>query len=196
MLTKHRGIVHAQTLSYLGKLYRAHAQIEAVAETTPLIASNCSGLAPAMATLSLCSNVATGLLTGIIKNRPRLSLRSRLDGYSASACLAGLSKHAALLRRSFDNASLWPEALGPPYLCAHAGFHPVGGGGSFPPPPPPPKRKRERRKEEKERERERERERKRERCMVWEGERGHFCVALQVISIVSYFMTQLFKSTR
>ena len=55
-------------------------------------------------------------------------------------------------------------------------------------PASPPKRKRERRKEEKEREK--------ERCMVGEGERVYFCVALQVISIVSYFMTQLFKSTR
>ena len=77
-----------------------------------------------------------------------------------------------------------------------------GGGGSFPLiiPSFPPKRKIERRKEEKERERvrvrERERERERERCMVGEGERVYFCVALQVISIVSYFMTQLFKSTR
>ena len=58
-------------------------------------------------------------------------------------------------------------------------------------------RERERERErQRDRERERERERKRERCMVWEGERVYFCVALQVISIVSYFVTQLFKSTR
>ena len=57
--------------------------------------------------------------------------------------------------------------------------------------PPPQKRKRERRKEEKEREGEREKERKKERCMVWEGGCVHFCVALQVISMVSYFMTQI-----
>ena len=42
-------------------------------------ASNCS-LAPSMVTFSLCSNVATGLLTGTTKNRPRLSLCSRLGG--------------------------------------------------------------------------------------------------------------------
>ena len=71
------------------------------------------------------------------------------------------------------------------------------GGGSFPLKTPsfPPKKK-ERKKKRGKGERERERERKRERCMVWEGERVYFCVALQVISIVSYFMTQLFKSTR
>ena len=45
MVTKHRDVVHVQTVSCLGKIvtYRAHAQIEAVAEATPLIASNCSG---------------------------------------------------------------------------------------------------------------------------------------------------------
>ena len=63
------------------------------------------------------------------------------------------------------------------------------------PPPPPPQKERE--KEEKRKRRERERERERE---VHGGGRGvgyvYFCVALQVISIVSYFMTQLFKSTR
>ena len=57
---------------------------------------------------------------------------------------------------------------------------------------PPPKRKRERRRGKGEREKEKERE----RCMVGEGEHVYFCVTLQVISIVSYFMTQLFKSTR
>ena len=31
----------------------------------------------AMATFSLCPNIVTGLLTGMTKNRPRLSLRSR-----------------------------------------------------------------------------------------------------------------------
>ena len=41
-----------------------------------------------MVTFSLCLNVATGLLTGMTKNRPRLS------------------KHAALSHRSFDNVSL------------------------------------------------------------------------------------------
>ena len=47
-------------------------QMERVAEaTTPLIATKCTC---AMVTFSLCSNVATGLLTGMIKNRPRLSL--------------------------------------------------------------------------------------------------------------------------
>ena len=71
-----------------------------------------------------------------------------------------------------------------------------GWGGKLPPQNTqlPPQRERE--KEEMRKRRERERERKRERCMVWERERVHFCVALQVISIVSYFMTQLFKSTR
>ena len=49
----------------------------------------------------------------------------------------------------------------------------------------------EREKEEKRREKEKERE----RCMVGEGERVYFGVALQVISTV-YFMTELFKSTR
>ena len=35
----------------------------------------------AMAKFSLCSNIeSTGLLTGMTKNRPRLSLRSRLGG--------------------------------------------------------------------------------------------------------------------
>ena len=65
-----------------------------------------------------------------------------------------------------------------------------GGGGEASPskhPASPPKRKRERRKEEKERERE---------VHGGEGECVYFCVPLQVISIVSYFMTQLFKSTR
>ena len=51
----------------------------------------------------------------------------------------------------------------------------MGVGGSFP--PPPTKRKRERRKEER-REREKERGGERERCMVGEGERVYFCVAL------------------
>ena len=57
-------------------------------------------------------------------------------------------------------------------------------GGSFPLKTPsfPPKKK-----EKKKRER---RERKRK------GEHVYFCVAVQVISIVPYFMTQLFKSTR
>ena len=58
MPTKHRDIVHAQTVSCLGKIvhqYRAHAQMKVVAEATPLgNASKC-----AMATFSLCSNVAT-----------------------------------------------------------------------------------------------------------------------------------------
>ena len=43
MLTKHRDIVHAQTVSCLGRIahwYRAHAQMEAVAEATPLIATS------------------------------------------------------------------------------------------------------------------------------------------------------------
>ena len=46
-----------------------------------------------MATFSLCSNVATGLLTGMTKNGPRFL------------------KHTALSHPSFDNASPWPEAL-------------------------------------------------------------------------------------
>ena len=78
MLTKHRDVVHAQTVSCLDKIahqYYAHAQMEAVAEATSLTATKCTC---AMATFSLCSNVATGLLTGM--NRPRLSLRSRLGG--------------------------------------------------------------------------------------------------------------------
>ena len=45
--------------------------MEAVAEATPLIATKCTC---AMATFSLCSNIATGL--GMIKNRPSLSLAS------------------------------------------------------------------------------------------------------------------------
>ena len=65
-------------------------------------------------------------------------------------------------------------------------------GGSKTPSFPP--KKKERKKERGKGERERKKER--ERCMVGEGERVYFCVALQVISIVSYFMTQLFKSTR
>ena len=60
------------------------------------------------------------------------------------------------------------------------GFHPVGGPGSFPPPP-----KKEREKEEKRKRRERE-------VHGGEGEHVYFCVALQVISIVSYFMTQYY----
>ena len=39
----------------------------------------CYDRSMAMATFSLCSNVATGLLTGM--NRPHLSLHSRLGGY-------------------------------------------------------------------------------------------------------------------
>ena len=58
LLTVHIYVVHAQTVSCLGKIvhwYRAHGQMEAVAEATPLgKASKC-----AMATFSLCSNVAT-----------------------------------------------------------------------------------------------------------------------------------------
>ena len=75
-----------------------------------------------------------------------------------------------------------------------------GGGGKLPPQntqlPPQKEREKEEKRKRREREREREKERERERCMVWEGERVYFCVAVQVISIVSYFMTQLFKSTR
>ena len=51
----------------------------------------------AMVTFSPCSNIATWLLTGMIKNRP-----------SASCCLAGLSKRVC---RSVDNVFLWPEVL-------------------------------------------------------------------------------------
>ena len=58
------------------------------------------------------------------------------------------------------------------------GFHPLGGGrgtlGGAPPPPPPKK--------------EREKEEGKEREMVG-GEHVYFCIAVQVISIVSYFMT-------
>ena len=78
-----------------------------------------------------------------------------------------------------------------------AGFHPGGGGGGGGEASPPPSPKKERENEEKRKRRERERDREKERCMVGgKGERVYFCVALQVISIVSYFMTQLFKSTR
>ena len=46
--------------------------------------SGCRGHTPptkcAMATFSLCSNVVTGLLTGMTNNRPCCSLRSRLCG--------------------------------------------------------------------------------------------------------------------
>ena len=45
-----------------------------------------------MATFSLYLNVATGLLIGMTKNRPRLSHSVA----RASACLAGLSKSAPL----------------------------------------------------------------------------------------------------
>ena len=57
----------------------------------------------AMATFLLCSNVATGLLTGMTKNRPCLSLHLRFG--SASTCLAGLSKRAVLSHhgQSFNN---------------------------------------------------------------------------------------------
>ena len=63
-----------------------------VAEATLLIAS----LAPtkyAMTTFSLCSNVGTGLLTGMT-----------MKG-SVTSGLAGLSKGAVLSCQSFDNAS-------------------------------------------------------------------------------------------
>ena len=41
MLTKHSDVVHAQTVSRIAHyIYRAHAQMEAVAKATPLIASN------------------------------------------------------------------------------------------------------------------------------------------------------------
>ena len=42
MLIKQRDIVHAQTVSCLGRIahwYRTHAQMEAVAEATPFIAN-------------------------------------------------------------------------------------------------------------------------------------------------------------
>ena len=69
-----------------------------------------------------------------------------------------------------------------------------GGGEAFSPkhPASPPKRKRERRKEEKERERKKERE-------VHGVGRGARTFLRRIASdqyIVSYFMTQLFKSTR
>ena len=71
------------------------------------------------------------------------------------------------------------------------------GGGKLPPQntqlPPPPPQKKERKKNRGKGEREGE---ERERCMVGERERIYLCVTLQVISIDSYFMTQLFKSTR
>ena len=88
------------------RLYRAHAQIEAVAEATPLIAS---ALAPSMATFSLCSNVCYRTTDKYDKEQilPLALLEARL---TPAFCLAGLSKRAALSRRSFNNASLYPEA--------------------------------------------------------------------------------------
>ena len=69
------------------------------------------------------------------------------------------------------------------------GFIQWGGGAKLgaPPPPPLPPKKKERKKKRERRERER---------GGGEGEHVYFCVAVQVISIVPYFMTQLFKSTR
>ena len=86
-------------------------------------------------------------------------------------------------------------------MVYNQGFIQWGGGGwegKLPPQNTQLPHQKERHKEEKRkrREREREKERDRERCMVGEGERVYFCIALQVISIVSYFMTQLCKSTR
>ena len=52
-----------------------------IAQATP--SQQVVALAPtkcAMATFSLCLNVATGLLIGMTKNKPCLSLRSRLSG--------------------------------------------------------------------------------------------------------------------
>ena len=84
-----------------------------------------------------------------------------------------------------------------------AGFHPVGEvGGKLPPQntqlPPQKEREKEEKRKRRERERERERERGRER-EVHGGGRGA-CIFLHRMAsdqyIVSYFMTQLFKSTR
>ena len=58
-----------------------------------------------------------------------------------------------------------------------AGFHPGGGGGEASPPPP----QKERENEEKRKRRERERKRG---AWCGKGESVHFCIALQVISIL------------
>ena len=81
MLTKHRDVVYAQTVSCLGKItheYRAHARMEAVAEATPLIATNCTC---ATAMFLLCSNVATRLLIGVINNRQQTSPLTSLEAW-------------------------------------------------------------------------------------------------------------------
>ena len=111
MLIKHRDIVHAQTVSCLGKIVPC-----ACADW-----SGCGGHTPQQATALWLlqwwrSRSAQMLLPDYWQVWQRTDLASRFargSVASTSACLAGLSKRAALSRRSFDNASLWPEALRP-----------------------------------------------------------------------------------
>ena len=81
-----------------------------LAETTPLIASNRSGCNGDVVTLLECCYRTTDRYDKK-QTSPVASLEAQW--LSASACLAGLSKHAVLSCRSFDNASVWPEALRP-----------------------------------------------------------------------------------
>ena len=72
-----------------------------------------AGLAPikcAMATFSLCSNVTTGLLTGMIKNIPYLA--SCFTWGSVATCSAGLLKYAVL-----SISMAW--GIKATLLCAH-----------------------------------------------------------------------------
>ena len=83
MLTKYGDIVQYPAVPYAcadGSNMNFES-VPIIAQATPLTAV--VALAPtecAMATFSLCSNVATGLLTCMTKKRPRLSLPSRLSG--------------------------------------------------------------------------------------------------------------------
>ena len=115
MLTKHwaRDLVHSTMRMCRWKRHKLWTCTNYCRGHTPHSKQQLA-LAPtkcAMAIFSLYSNVATGLLTGMTKNRSHLLLRSRLGGYSVSAGLAGLSKCTALSHRSFDN--VLPEAFRP-----------------------------------------------------------------------------------
>ena len=84
----HCSSIHAQTV-----LVPAHAQMEVVAEATPLIAS--SSTKCAMATFLLCSNVNIAI-SDYWQVWQRIDLVSRFARGSVASCLAGLSKRVAL----------------------------------------------------------------------------------------------------
>ena len=129
LLTVHIYVVHAQTYPAWARLSNGTVRMrrwKRLQRPHPL-AKQAAPTKCAMATFSLCSNVATGVLTGM--NRPRLSLRSRLGGQRQrllSRPFETRGAFAPIVRSTMRlQLQLWPEALRPLFfvhtllLCAH-----------------------------------------------------------------------------